>query len=287
MLAFFKREFKSYFTTMTGYAFLGAFLLITGLYTTALNLYNGYPTFEYTLSSNLIMLILVVPILSMRLFAEERQKGITPLLSSLPVSATGQVLAKYLACAAVFTLPFVLLALYPLILSLYGPVQYSSAYLGIIGYWLLGLALLAVGMFVSSLTATPTLAAVVSFGVFLILYLSAGIAGLLPTGAFATFLCFALCIVVAALLLWYLTRSLLISGIFLLAGESVLLTCYLVLKDKMAGVFADVVAWFSVFNRYYSFMNGIFDWADLFYYLSFCGVGVFLTVLSVEKSRWS
>jgi ABC-2 type transport system permease protein len=287
MLAFFKREFKSYFTTMTGYAFLCAFLVITGIYTVAMNLYGAYSTFEYTLSSNLVMLILVIPILTMRLFAEERQKGITPLLSSLPVSTARQVLAKYAACAAIYTLPMLLVCLYPLMLSLYGEINFASAYHGIFGYWLLGLALLGVGMFISSLTATPTVAAVLSFGIFLLFYLSGGIATLIPVGAFASFVCFAVCLLLAAWLLWYLTRSWIVSGAFFLLSETALLVCYLVLGKKMAGSFADLVEWFSVFSRYYSFLNGIFDWTDIFYYLSIGGVGVFLTVLSVDRRRWA
>jgi ABC-2 type transport system permease protein len=96
-----------------------------------------------------------------------------------------------------------------------------------------------------------------------------------------------LCLLLAAWLLWYLTRSWIVSGAFLLLSETALLVCYLVLGKKMAGSFADLVEWFSVFSRYYSFLNGIFDWTDIFYYLSIGGVGVFLTVLSVDRRRWA
>ncbi len=287
MLAFFKRELKSYFTTLTATVFFSAFLLIMGIYTAAVNLFGSYSTFEFTLSSNLVMLILIIPILTMRLFTEERQKGITPLLASLPVSATKQVLAKYLACALIYTMPMLLLCLYPLILSLFGQVHYTSAYIAILGYWLLGLALIAIGMFISSLTSTPIVAAVISFGAFLLFYLSDGLASMFPAESIASYIAFLALAALAAGLLWYLTQSSFVAGLFALCTITTISVVYLLIPNFFEGAFSALVAWFSVFARYYSYINTILDLADIFYYLSLCFIGIFLTVLSVEKKRWS
>ncbi len=287
MIAFFKREFKSYFTSLAAIIYFVVFLVIIGIYTMAVNFFSGYPDFEYTLGSTTVMLMLLIPILTMRIFTEEKQKKITPLLASLPVSAAKQVLAKFLACAAVYSIPVVFTCLYPIFFSFYGTVNFSSAYLGIFGYWLLGLAMIAIGMFLSSLTESPVIAAVVSFGFFLFSYLATGLANMIPVEPIASFVAISVCILLLAVLFFYLTKSWVGALIFGALCETVLLALYLWNSEMFSGVFAFGISWFSIFNRYYTFYNGILDLADIFYYLSLCGIGLFLSVLSAEKKRWA
>ncbi len=287
MFAFFKRELKSYFTSLTAVIYFSVFLLILGIYTLAVNFFSGYPDFEYTLSSTTVVLMLVIPVLTMRIFPEDKQKKITPLLSSLPVPASRQVFAKFLACAAVYSMPMVLICLYPVFLSFYGTVNFGSAYLGIFGYWLLGLAMIAIGMFLSSLTESPVIAAVLSFGFFLFAYLSAGLANMLPVAPIASFVAITVCILLLGLLFFYLTKSWVGALICVLLCETVLLGLYLWNAELFSGAFASGIAWLSFFNRYYTFYNGILDLADIFYYLSLCGIGLFFSVLSAEKKRWA
>jgi ABC-2 type transport system permease protein len=287
MSAFFKREFKSYFTSLAGIIFMVVFLVILGIYTLVMNFFSGFPDFEYTLSSNTVMLMLLIPILTMRIFTEDKQKKITPLLASLPVPAYKQALAKFLACVAVYSLPMLFICLYPVFLSFYGTVNFASAYLGVFGYWLLGIAMIAIGMFLSSLTESPVISAVSSFGVFLFTYLAAGLSNTMPTGATASLIAFALCLIALGLLFYYLTKSWMGALIFTLACETVLIVLYLIFTDAFAGLFAACVAWLSIFNRYASFYNGFLSLADVFYYLSLTGVFLFLSVLSAEKQRWA
>ncbi len=287
MIAFFKREFKSYFTSLAAIIYFAVFFLIIGIYTLAVNFFSGYPDFEYTLSSTTVMLMLLIPILTMRIFTEDKQKKITPLLASLPVSAAKQVLAKFLACSAVYSIPLVFVCLYPWFFSFYGTVNFLGAYLGIFGYWLLGLAMIAIGMFLSSLTESPVIAAVVSFGFFLFSYLATGLSNMIPTEPIASFVAISVCILLLAVLFFYLTKSWIGAMIFGLLFETVLLILYLWKAQMFSGAFAFGISWLSIFNRYYTFYNGILDLADIFYYLSLCGIGLFLSVLSAEKKRWA
>ncbi len=287
MIAFFKREFKSYFTSLAAIIYFVVFLVIIGIYTLAVNFFSGYSDFEYTLSSTTVMLMLLIPILTMRIFTEDKQKKITPLLASLPVPAAKQVLAKFLACSAVYSIPLAFVCLYPLFFSFYGTVNFPSAYLGIFGYWLLGLAMIAIGMFLSSLTESPVIAAVVSFGFFLFSYLAAGLANMIPVDPIASFVAISVCILLLAVLFFYLTKSWIGAVIFGSLCETVLLALYLWNAQMFSGAFAFGISWLSIFNRYYTFYNGILDLADIFYYLSLCGIGLFLSVLSAEKKRWA
>ncbi len=287
MLACLKRELKSYFTTLNAWIYMVVFLMVIGIYTLSVNFYSAYPELEYALSSTTVMLMLLVPILTMRFFTEEHQKGVTPLLYSLPVPLYRQVLAKFFACGIVFSMPLVLLCAYPLILSLYGEVVFATAYWGLFGYWLMGLCMIAIGMFISSLTKSPSIAAVASFLVFLLSYLASGVAKMIPNAPIASFLILSVLAVLAGLLLARLTKSKW-SGIIL---SLVLLTTFCILfataSQVFRGLVVDLVNWLSLFNRYYSFYNGIVDLTAVFYFLSLMGAGLLFCVLSVEKKRWS
>ena len=108
MKAIYKRELKSYFQSMIGYAFVAFLMLFMGIYFTAYNLNAGYPYFAYVLSSTLFIFMIAVPVLTMRSFAEERKSKTDQLLLTAPVSVTGIVLGKFLAMITVFLIPVLL-----------------------------------------------------------------------------------------------------------------------------------------------------------------------------------
>ena len=137
MFAIYKRELKNNFINMTGYLFISFMLVVTGIFTTLINLLSAYPTFENVLSNITIVFLLIIPILTMRSIAEERHSKTDQLLYSLPVSVTQVVLAKYLAMFTVFLIPVGIIALYPLILSIFGTVYFGTAYGALLGFTLL------------------------------------------------------------------------------------------------------------------------------------------------------
>ena len=138
MNAIFKREFKSYFTNLSGCLFIGVLLLFTGIFVTSVNLLNQYAAFEYAIENVIIVFLLIVPLLTMRSIAEEKHSRTDTLLYSLPLKLSSVVLGKYFAMLAVFLIPIILMAFYPVILSAFGTVSYLNAYASLFGFLLLG-----------------------------------------------------------------------------------------------------------------------------------------------------
>ena len=166
MKAIFERELRSYYTSVSGYVFAAFLLLFAGIYTMSVCLVGGYANFEYVLGNMSFIFLLIVPIITMKTFAEERRQRTDQLLYALPIGMTRVVLGKYLALLAVFAVPMLIIALYPLVLSLYGTLSFRTILVTYIGFLLLGASLLAIGMFISSLTESQPLAA---GGTFLVL----------------------------------------------------------------------------------------------------------------------
>ena len=179
MTAIYKRELKTFFTTVTGWLFIAAHICLAGLYFFAINLLSGYSNVGQSFSSILFLLLLSTPILSMRVLAEERKQKTDQLILTSPVSIGGIVAGKYLAMATVFTIPVAVMALFPLILSRYGTVPMGESYTALLAYYLFGLTCLAIGLFISSITESQVIAAVLSFALLFVGYMMSSITGLI------------------------------------------------------------------------------------------------------------
>lgn len=287
MIAVFKREFASYFRGITGYVF-GAFLLLfVGIYMVAYNLQGGIANFEYVMNSISFIFLFVVPILTMRVLAEERRQKTDQLLYSLPLTMTEVILGKYAALVAVFALPMGIVCLYPLLLSIFGSVYMPAAYSAIAGFFLLGMALIAIGLFVSSITESQAIAAGVCFVALLFNYLIAGLAAFVPATAFASFAALAVVALLIVLIVYLMTRNstvCFIAAFLLLGGLSV---WYIVNASAFEGLFQAVVVKLSLFEQFYVFVNGVFDLTSVVYLLAVTAVFLILGVQSMEKRRWS
>lgn len=287
MTAVFRHELSSYFKSVSGYVF-GAFLLLfAGIYTTDINLNAGLTNFEYVLDYMCIIFLIIVPILTMRVVAEERRQRTDQLLYSLPLTMTEVVLGKYGALLVVFLAPMAVIGVYPLILSAFGNVYLPAAYSAWLGFFLLGAALLAIGMFISSLTESQAVAAGLCFVVMLVNYFITSLADFISTTAFASFASFTVVILALAGIVWFMTRSGLASGVLALVLEAVLLFFYAGDTSAFEGFFPEVMENLSLFDQFYQFVNGVFDLRAVVYLLSVSGLFLFLTVQSLEKRRWS
>ena len=172
MLAIFKHELRALFHSFTAYVF-GAFLLVVvGLGALAYNLQAAVSNFEYVLSFAGIIFVVIVPLLTMRVIAEERRQKTDQLLYALPISTTDVVLGKYAALLVVFLVPLAVIAVYPLIFSCFGEVYLPVSYGSIFAYFVMGAALIAVGVFLSSLTENQGMAAGLGVAVILFNYYS-------------------------------------------------------------------------------------------------------------------
>ena len=181
MSAIYKRELKSYFHSFIGLLFIGVSLFFVGLYFTVYNVTYGSPYFSYAVSSVIFVFLISVPVLTMRILAEERHNKTDQLILTAPVSVGKIVLGKYLALLTIFAIPTVIISVYPLILSSYGSVPLTEAYLAILGYFLYGAACLAIGVLVSALTESQVIAAVLTFGVLFLGYMMSSICSLISS----------------------------------------------------------------------------------------------------------
>jgi ABC-2 type transport system permease protein len=182
MKAIFEREFRSYFTSVSGYLFAAFLLLFTGIYTMSVCLVGGYANYEYVLGNMTFIFLLIVPVITMKSFAEERRQRTDQLLYSLPIGMTKVVFGKYLALLAVFAVPTLVTCIYPIILNFYGDVSFRTIFVTYIGFFLLGASLLAIGMFISSLTESLPLAAGGTFLVLLLDFFASSLSSYLSVG---------------------------------------------------------------------------------------------------------
>ena len=181
MRAIYKRELRSYFCSFTGWLFVAVNLFVMGLYFIVYNMLMGYPTIAYVLQSIVFTFIVTIPILTMRTLSEERKNKTDQLILTAPVSVGKIVLGKYLALATVLFLPTAFMGILPLFLMQGGDFQLGVSYASLLGFFLYGCLALAVGLFLSSLTESVVIAAVLSFGALFLGYIMPGISNLLTS----------------------------------------------------------------------------------------------------------
>ena len=171
MKAIWKRETQSYFYTPVGYVFIGVFLLISSIlfFLSILRQHSGdLPTFIGQMS---YLWMLLSPVLTMRLLAEERQKRTDQLLLTSPVSLTGIVMGKYLAAVTVLLMTAGLTLFYVLVVGIYGTVFPAELAVNYLGFILQGCAFVALDLYMSGCAGTPVTAAVMAFGANFLLWM--------------------------------------------------------------------------------------------------------------------
>lgn len=287
MSAVFRHELRSYFHSLTAYVF-GVFLLaVIGIGAMFYNLEAAVSNFEFVLSFASIIFVVIVPILTMRTMAEERRQRTDQLLYSLPITTTQVVLGKYLALLVVYLIPLAVVSLYPLLFSQFGEVYLPTSYGSLFAFFLMGAALLAVGMFLSSLTDNQGFAAGIGVAAILLNYYSVSLAEYTSSTAMGSLIA----LYVIALLLGVVIRGLtrnenLAYGVtfVLIAALSV---AYFVNSSAFEGLLPDIMTKLSLFRQFSSFVNGAFDLTAIVYYVSVMGFFLFLSVQSMEKRRYN
>ena len=181
MKAIYKRELRSYFCSFTGWLFVAVNLFMMGLYFIVYNMLIGYPTIAYVLQSIVFTYIVTIPILTMRVLSEERKNKTDQLILTAPVSVGKIVLGKYLALVTVLLIPTLFMGVLPLFLRLGGEFQMGVSYASLLGFFLYGGLALAVGLFLSALTESVVIAAVLAFGALFLGYIMPGISSLLTS----------------------------------------------------------------------------------------------------------
>ena len=288
MRAIYKRELKSYFDSMIGYLFIAFLVFFLGIYFLAYNLSGGYPYFSAALSGLTTMMMIAVPILTMRSFSEDRKNKTDQLLFTAPVSVWGIVWGKYLSMVTVFAIPTGVFCLCPLIIRANGTAYLAADYGSLLAFFLMGCVFIAIGMWISSMTESLVVAAVGTFGVLLLLLLWPSLVSFIPSSAFASFAGFWIIWSLAVFAFYRITESEAVSAALEAAGTVVLAVLYIWKKSvfEYALVRAlEAIAVEDVFERFV--IDQTFDLGGLLFYLSLIGLFLFLTSQSLEKRRWS
>lgn len=287
MIAIFKHEVRSAFNSLTIYLFCAALLCFVGVGAMYYNIQYSVANFEYVLNFVSIGLVVIIPVLTMRSFAEERKQKTDQLLYSLPLKTWQIVGGKYLSLVALFLLPVAIICIYPYVFSKYGEVYLPGAYGSIFAFFVMGAALIAVGMFISSLTENQGFAAGISIVLFLFNYYSVSLAEQVSATGFGS--AFVLCAV--AVLIGFVVKMLTRNNTIALgigSGLTILtLVAYFLVPDKFEGLLPDIMEKLSLFDRFSTFVNGVFDLTALVFYASVIALGLFLTVQSLEKRRYN
>ena len=285
MKAVFKHEVSLYYHGLMAYVFAAFLLEFIGIGAMLYNINSAMANFEYALGTFSIAFVGLVPVLTMRVMAEEKKQKTDQLLSLLPITSTDIVLGKYFAMALVFVLPMLVACVYPFIFSFYGDVYLPTSYGALFAFICLGLALIAIGMFISSLTESQGMAAGIGVVVMLFLYYSATLANYISSQVFNVVV-----LVVLAALLGLLVRKLTNSdvaglGVFL-AGAALAVTWF-AKPEALTGLLPDMMQKLSPFERLYTFVNGVFDVTGIVYYASIAVFFLFLCVQVWEKKRYN
>ena len=287
MTAVLRHELRSAFNTLTVYLFCAALLCFVGVGAMIYNIQASVANFEYVLSFVSIGLVVIIPVLTMRSFAEERRQKTDQLLYSLPLKTWQIVGGKYLALVLMFLLPTAVIAVYPRIFSSFGEVYLPAAYGSLFAFFVMSAALISVGMFISSLTDNQGFAAGISIAVFLFNYYSVRLAEQVSSTSLGS--AFALC--AAAVLAGFVVKALTRSNAIALAvggaGAVSVLAIYLIAPERLEGLLPEIMERLSLFERFTTFVNGVFDLSALVFYASLIAFSLFLTAQSLEKRRYN
>lgn len=288
MLAIFKKEMKSYLTSMIGYVFVAGVLVMTGIFFVAYNLTYAYPLFAYTLSRITFLFLVITPMLTMRIISEETRQKTDQLLYTAPVSIGKIIAGKFLAVLVMFLIPIAIIGLYPLIMSQYGSIGYLSTYVAFLGFILLGAANIAIGLFLSSLTESPIISAVVTFGVLYVSnYLVSGINSLIPETAAASLFIITLLILLAGFIIHRLLKNTVLTAAFVVIAEAALAVVYFLKSSLLEGAIQNILSIFDLDSHFSVFMEDILDLQGIVYFISIILFFLYLTVQTIQKRRWS
>ena len=271
MIAVLKHELSGYFHSLTAYIF-GAFLMaFVGIGAMIYNIQQAVANFEYVLSFVSLAFVVLVPILTMRVIAEERKQKTDQLLYSLPITSVQVVAGKYLALLAVYFIPLCIVSIYPWMFARYGEVYLPASYGSIAAFFMMGAALISVGMFISSLTEN--------------LGFAAGIAISVST-AFGSVAVLWVLSCLLGVMIRFLTgdEGLAYGAAFVLIAATE--AAYWIKPELFEGLLPELMKQLSLFERFYTFVSGVFDLTSIVYYCTVIGFFLFLTVQSLEKRRY-
>ncbi len=245
MVAIFKKDFTSYFTNTLGYIVLGMYLMLSGFFFWLVCFQSAYNSLVDVINSMLYVIFFLLPLMTMKSFAEEKRQKTDQALLTAPVKIWEVVVGKYLSALTLYLICNMVYFVYAFVLMITvsgATIAWGQLFAGLIGSVLLGAAVLAINLFFSSLTEYQIIAAVVGMG----------------------------------------------TGLFFMIYDSILSSLqnfiYSLFQVNYDFLILDKI---SVTQHYMNLISGVFNPADVVFYLSWIGLFLFLTGRVLDKKRWA
>ena len=185
MFAIFKREFRSYFSTPIGFIVLAVCYFFLGLYFSMIYTF-GSPKVSEVIMAMSTVIVFTMPVITMRLMSEDRRQKVDQALLTAPVSLTAIVMGKFFAALALLAVAFAPTVIFEIIVLFYVSVDIMSYIYAILGILLLGSALISIGMFISSLTESSVVSAILTFVINIVIIYASGLASSISVSWLAT-----------------------------------------------------------------------------------------------------
>lgn len=287
MTAIIKKELKSYFTNMSGYIFLFFFVLLTAVFYFMNNVLAGNGDYYITIISTTILFLIMIPMITMRLFAEEQSQKTDQLLYTSPISVSSIVFGKFFAAVILLGIALLITGLFPLMLNPYGNLPISRILGTYLGYFLLGICFIAVGLFISVLTNSQITAAIGTFAAVFGFYVSDGFIANLPSGRISSVVFIVMLTLMIAYVLYDSTKNIKFSVIIFLLMCGVCGAVYYFSPVIYDGLIVKALKFVSLMSRFGSFSMGVISLSDLIYYFTFAFAFNYFTINVIEKRRWA
>jgi len=286
MTAIMKKELRTYFSSWIGYVFLFIMIGITGVYFALANVMSMNGNFQYTLSSTTFIFLLLIPMLTMRLFAEEAKQKTDQLIFTAPLTVTQIVFGKFLAAFLLFISGTAITVIFPITIMGYGIMPTAQIISSYAGYILTITCLISIGLFVSTLTDNQIISAVISFAIIFVLNIMDGITSMVPTDTLSSTIFLAVAVLGISFLLYERTKNYYLAIITAAVSLGALAFAFFMNNLLFDGIMVKSLQWLSLWARFNNFTRGILDIADIVYYISFSAAFLYLTVNIIEKRRW-
>lgn len=287
MIAIYKKELRTYFTSIIGWLFLAFFLAFVGIYMYNYNFRRGSGDIGKVLRDITFIFSILVPLLTMRSMAEERRQKTDQLLLTSPVSAWKIVVGKYFALITIVAIGIAVVCTYPLILAQYGIVNFAMSYSAIFGLFMVGCAYIAIGLFISSITESQAFAAVMTFIAVMLTCWMDAIAYTIPPTANAAWITYSVLWALVAIWMWCVMKNVTVAAIVFAIGEVVLTAVYLFNGAFFENTVYKVLSPLALTNKYYVALGGVLRLELPVYYLSIAFVFCFLTCQNIRKRRYN
>lgn len=287
MKAIYLKELKSYFQSMIGYIYLAFFTVAIGIYYIYYCVLNATTNFSYyVLGSVFTIFLITIPILTMKLISEEKRQKTDQLLFTAPVRTWEIIVGKYLASLTVFVISLLLIALFPLMLSLFGKVNWPMTASGFLGVFLFGAGLMAIGLLISCVTEHQMVAALLSFAIFIVMYLLPNITDMFPSSGIFTVVFLVILALLLAWLFYSETKDIRITLISGAAPIGIIVGMYVWKSEIFDNGISNIVSWFSLLDRFNDFISGVLNASSVVYYVSFIVASLFIGTQILERRRW-